>query len=297
MSRWLTALAWFAFNGVIASCQPPSASDPSSASGDGLPGVDTSALTRSEREIWSELVTEQLAPCSNVPSSIADCVRSNAPCGGCKPAAELLAKQVQRGRSKAQAERIYHVRFDEKARQNIDIAGSPSKGPDNAPITIVEWADFECAFCQKAAPVIEEQSKRLGEKVRVVFKHFPIAKHPHAVEMAKFAVAAQNQGKFWEAYPRLFAGEGGNWDAPGIANLSAKLGLDGAKLEADMLSPATEERLSRERTQADQLGLKGTPFIWINGRKFDFDLFDLEEDLPGWLDTELYLQAGGSKAQ
>jgi protein-disulfide isomerase len=292
MAPWLRVSLLLAFS-CAGGCQPPAASDPSLLS-DGLSGVDTSTLTRSERELWSELVSEQLAPCPNVPSSLADCVRNNAPCAACRPAASLLARQVQRGKSKAQAEGFYHARFDESRKLKVDIAGSPSKGPDNAPITIVEWADFECAFCQKAAPVLEEQSVRLKDNLRVVFKHFPIAKHPHAVTLAKFAIAAQNQGKFWDAHALLFAGAGGNLDDASITALAERLGMDGAKVLADMTSPATEEQLTRERTQADQLGLKGTPFILINSRKFDFDFFDLEEDLPAWLDTELELARGGT---
>lgn len=256
-----------------------------------MPGVDTSALTGSERETWAELVTEQLAPCSNVPSSLADCVKTHAPCAACRPGAALLAKQLERGKSKGQAEQLYHARFDQKQIETVNIAGSPSKGPEPAPITVVEWADFECAFCQKAAPTLAEQFERLSGKVRFVFKHFPIAKHPHAVTLAKFAIAAQNQGKFWEAYPRLFAGECGDCDDTLATKLAVKLGLDPAKVLEDMKSPATEAHLDRDRAEADRLGLKGTPFIWINGRKFDFDKFDLEEDLPGWLDTELELTA------
>jgi protein-disulfide isomerase len=260
-----------------------------------LGGVDTSSLTRSEREVWSELVTEQIAPCPNVPASIADCVRSNAPCTACRPAAELLARQIQRGKSKAQTEKYYHARFDENRKIPIDTSGSPSKGPETAPITIVEWADFECAFCQKAAPVLEEQSERLKDQLRIVFKHFPISKHPHAVALAKFAIAAENQGKFWDAYTLLFAGAGGNMDDAAVTVLSERLKLDVAKVIADMNSPATEERLARERKQADNAGLKGTPFIVINSRQFDFDVFDLEEDLPSYLDTELLILKGGVK--
>jgi protein-disulfide isomerase len=254
--------------------------------------VDTSSLTRTEREVWSELVTEQLAPCPNVPSSLADCVKSHAPCAACRPAADLLAKQVQRGKNKSAAERFYRARFDPKSQLNVDIAGSPSKGPDNAPITIVEWADFECAFCQKASPVLEEQRERLKDQVRLVFKHFPITKHVNATALAKFAIAAEKQGKFWEAHALLFTGAGGNLDDSTQAMLCQKLGLDPVKVKEDMASKETEERLARERKQADELGLKGTPFIFINGRKFDFDLFDLEEDLPVWLNTELEMLTG-----
>lgn len=277
---------WFLLATLIG-CQPPQASDPSKS--DGLPGVDTSALTRTEHEIYSELVSEQLAPCTNVPSSLAQCVKSQAPCAACKPAAKLLAKVVQRGKSKEQAAAIYQARFAESRKVSIDLAGSPVKGNADAPITLVEWADFECAYCGRAAPVIEEQYERLGGKLRVVFKHFPIAAHKQAETLAKLAIAIQNQGKFWDAYPLLFAGSAGNLSDTAIASLAERLKLDAQKLQEDMKSPATQERLKLERAQADQLGLKGTPFIFVNNRFFDLKNFDLEEDLPSWLDAELEL--------
>ena len=280
------------FAGAIAfGCQPPGANDASqaAAAADGLPGVDTNSLTRTERDAWAELVTEQLAPCQSIPKTIAECVRQNAPCAACKPAAEQLAQLVRRGKTKAQAEKAFRARFGQSGVLDVEIDGSPSKGPENAPITIVEWADFECGFCAKAAPLLDAAQKAYPDQIRLVFKQFPLAMHVHATQMAKLAVAAGNQGKFWETHGALFAGVGGSLDEAAIGNLAASLQLDKVKLLADMQAPETTARIDRDRAQADKLGLKGTPFIVINRRRFDFELFDLEEDLRPCLDVELLL--------
>jgi protein-disulfide isomerase len=291
MSRRLATLALLFGTSLTLGCQPPGANDASqaTAAGDGLPGVDTSSLTRNERNVWAELVTEQLAPCPSVTKSIADCVRQNAACTGCKPAAEQMAQQIRRGKTKQQIEKAYRTRFTDSGVVQVSVDGSPSKGPENAPVTIVEWADFECAFCARAAPILDEVQKAYPNQVRIVFKHFPLDAHVHATQMAKLAVAAQNQGKFWEMHAAMFAGRGGALDEAAVRKLAAELKLDADKLLADVQVPTTAERIAKDKAQADQLGLKGTPFIVVNSRRFDFASFDLEEDLRPWIDVELQL--------
>jgi protein-disulfide isomerase len=278
-------------------CQPPGANDPSqAAAADGLPGVDTSSLTRTERDVWAELVTEQLAPCQEVPKTIAECIRQNAPCSACKPAAEQLAQQIRRGKTKTQAEKAFRARFTKSGLVQVELDGSPSKGPEQAPITIVEWADFECGFCAKAAPVLDAAIQAYPNQIRVVFKHFPLAMHVHSTQMAKLAIAAGNQGKFWEMHAAMFAAQGSTLDEPAIRKLADTLKLDADKLLKDAEAPDAAARIERDRAQADKLGLKGTPFVVINSRRFDFDLFDLEEDLRPWLDVEVLLgQTGKSQ--
>ena len=272
-------------------CQPPGVHDASQAAvaGDGLPGVDTSSLTRAERDVWAELVTEQLAPCREVPKSIAECVRQNAACAACRPAAEQFAAQLRRGKSKSQAEKAFQARFGESALVQVDLDGSPSQGPTDAPITIVEWADFECGFCARAVSILDETLKAYPNQIRLVFKHFPLDSHLHATQMSKLAIAAGNQGKFWPMHAALFAGRGGSVDEAKIRELAVALQLDADKLLADMQAPETADRIARDRAQADKLGLKGTPFMVINARRFDFAAFDLEEDLRPWIDVELQL--------
>lgn len=295
MSAWQYFSALAVGCTIAFGCQPPGVNDASqaAAAADGLPGVDTNSLTRTERDVWAELVTEQLAPCEAMPKTIAECVRQNAACAACKPAAEQLAQLVRRGKTKSQAEKAFRARFTQTGVIPIDIDGSPSKGPENAPITIVEWADFECAFCAKAAPLLDELLTAYPNQVRLVFKHFPLNMHLHATHMAKLSIAAGSQGKFWEMHAAMFAAQGGSLDESAIRKLADKLKLDADQLLADVQAPETAARIERDHAQADKLGLKGTPFVVINSRRFDFGLFDLEEDLRPWIDVELRLRQVG----
>src|SRR5688572_12537472 len=130
----------------------PDASAPQDTS---LKGVDSSALTPRERREWAAQVSELLAPCPDVPVSIAQCVREDRPCKTCLPAAQLLLKQVQAGKTKKEREEAFYARFDVKKLQTVPTDGAPAMGPPDAVVTIVEWADFECSACAMAYPVLD----------------------------------------------------------------------------------------------------------------------------------------------
>ena len=87
----------------------------------------------------------------------------------------------------------------------MPLEGSPSRGPDGAAVVIVEFADFECPFCQKVAPQLDTLWEARKDKVRFVYKFLPLSMHPHGEIAARAAVAAQLQGKFWEMHHALFA--------------------------------------------------------------------------------------------
>src|SRR5688572_1076376 len=113
-----------------------------------IPEVDTSSLTPRERREWGGQVSELLAPCPEVPVSIAQCIKEKRSCKACLPAAEFLLKQVQGGRPKKDREDAYQARFDSKKVKTLSTEGSPEKGSPDAVVTIVEWADFECPYCR-----------------------------------------------------------------------------------------------------------------------------------------------------
>src|SRR5688500_12850183 len=118
----------------------------------------------------------------------------------CLPAARTLVEQVRRGGTRTQVEADYRDRFGADGVTHLDGSGCASEGPEAAPVLIVEFADFECPACAAARPVIDELYHRHLDKVRVVFKHFPLGMHPNAEKAARAAVAAGRQGKFWELH-------------------------------------------------------------------------------------------------
>jgi protein-disulfide isomerase len=180
-----------------------------------------------------------------------------------------------------QIEAMYKQRFDPASAKQIPVDGSPVRGPDSAPVTVVEFADFECPFCQRIAPELDELFEKRSAKVRFVYKFMPLSMHPHGEPAARAAIAAQAQGKFWEMHHQLFS-NGTHLEDADIESYAKTLGLDLTRFHADLQAPATKARLDADRKLADALGVKGTPTLFINGREYDAKV-----DLAEWLDAEI----------
>ena len=189
----------------VAACQG-AASDPTTSQQDvDLPGVDTHDFTPREKHEFSTYVTQFPAPCPAVAVPIAQCVIEKRACPACLPAAQTIAKAVREGMAREQVEGLYKQRFDAASAKTIAVEGSPSRGPDGAPVTVVEFADFECPFCQHIAPELDALWQKRQTAVRFVYKFMPLPMHPHGESAARAAIAAQAQGKFWEMHDKLFA--------------------------------------------------------------------------------------------
>ncbi|MGH7438130.1 MAG: DsbA family protein, partial [Polyangiaceae bacterium] len=289
MSRFAvgaTLSCWLAL-AVGVGCHAQPAADPSSAApGDaddlaGLPGVDTHDLTEREKRELARYIKAFAAPCPDVAVSVGQCVREKRPCRACVPAAAAIAKAVHDGLASEQVEALYKQRFDPSAARNVPIDGSPVRGPENAPVTVVEFADFECPFCQKLAPELDALLEKRSGKVRFVYKFMPLSMHPHGESAARAAIAAQAQGKFWEMHHQLFA-NGTHLEDADLDTYAKGLGLDMTRFHADLQSPATKARLDADRKLADDLGVKGTPTLYVDGREYDAKI-----ELGDWIDSEI----------
>lgn len=148
--------------------------------------------------------------------------------------------------------------------QDINTSGSPFLGPENAPVTIALFTDFECPYCRKIEPLIAEVHKRNPETVKIVFKNMPLQFHKFADPAARAALAAGKQGKFWGFHDELFAGEQLNLQT--IDAAAVKLELDMEKWKKDMASQEIRQKIYTDIQDAKQAGVTGTPTIFINGR-------------------------------
>ncbi|HEY6726663.1 MAG TPA: DsbA family protein [Polyangiaceae bacterium] len=285
----------------VSTCRSPGENGSGDSPGDAepkdvkLPGIDTAELTTRERQQWSGHVSELLAPCKDQPVSLAQCVTENRACKACLPAAKFLLTQVRQGRTTSLAEAAYRARFSPDQVKQIDLDGSPSKGPDSAAVTIVEWADFECPACRAAKPMIEEVMAKYPSGVRLVFKHFPLAIHENAEKAARAAVAAQRQGKFWEMHHGLFTKDP-PLNPPVLERIAKSANLDVATWKADLESEAVADVVARDRKLGEQVELTGTPTIFINGRRF-VSAGDQQADLLDWVSLELELLGATETAQ
>ena len=154
-----------------------------------------------------------------------------------------------------------------------------AQGPEDAPITLVEYGDYQCPYCGMAYPIIKRIQATLGKQLRFVFRNFPLAEaHPHATAAAELAEAAASQGKFWEMHDTLYEHQTA-LDGPDLERYAKKVGLDFAALEAALASGAPHQRVRGDFMSGVRSGVNGTPALFINGRRFDGDWRDEEEFL------------------
>ncbi len=141
----------------------------------------------------------------------------------------------------------------------------PVRGPTAAPVTVVIFGDFECPFTAKMATTLTSLRNDLGDQVRVVWKHNPLAIHPGAAAAAKAAEAARAQGKFWEMHDALFAA-GAPLDQAKIEAAATTAGLDLGAFRTALAATGADDRLAGDMEQVDALGMRGTPNLYVNGR-------------------------------
>lgn len=151
-----------------------------------------------------------------------------------------------------------------KNRVNVSLEGAAVKGPENAEIAIVVFSDFECPFCKRVLPALEEVEKAYPGKIKLAFKHNPLPFHAKAVPAAQAAVAAQNQGKFWEMHDKLFDGQQ-SLTPENFKKWAKELKLDMKKFEKDMKDPAVQKKIDEDAAFARSNGAGGTPSFFING--------------------------------
>jgi protein-disulfide isomerase len=147
-------------------------------------------------------------------------------------------------------------------------------GLTDAPLTLVEYGDYQCPHCAAADPVVRAVQKALGKELRFVFRNFPLAEmHPAAEPAAEFAEGAATQGKFWEAHDAIFAYSRRHGPASlgpdAFAAIASSLQLDAQKLEADVVSHHYLERIKNDFNGGIRSGVNGTPTFFINGKRFD----------------------------
>ncbi len=146
---------------------------------------------------------------------------------------------------------------------NVPLADSPQRGPGDAWVTVVEFADFECPFCRSEEPIVEDIESIYGGDLRLVFKNFPLTSiHPHAQAAAVAANCAGMQGKFWEIHDLLF--KGALDDATLLAD-AERVALDVAAWQACIATPDPANRIADDVALATSLGINGTPTFVVNG--------------------------------
>jgi protein-disulfide isomerase len=149
------------------------------------------------------------------------------------------------------------------------------QGPTDAAVTLVEYGDYECPYCGAAYPIVKEVQARMGDRLRFVFRNFPITtSHPHAEQAAESAEAAAAQGRFWEMHDVLYENQRRLEDED-LRTYAEQLGLDVERLAGELAEHVHAERVREDFMSGVRSGVNGTPTFYINGVRHD-DSYDFE---------------------
>lgn len=166
---------------------------------------------------------------------------------------------------------------------SISTKDQPSLGNDNAAVTIVAFTDYQCPSCASIHPALERLVKEHAGKVRLVTRDFPLTQHADAFKAAEAAEAAREQGKYWE-YIHVLMGNQSSLGVEKLKSFAGELGLDRARFDSALDSGKFTEMVQRDVEDGMKLGLKGTPSLFINGRRVTAQSY---EDLKASVDAAL----------
>ena len=148
-------------------------------------------------------------------------------------------------------------------------ADDHAAGPEDAPVTLVEYGDYECPHCGRAYPIVRQIQKVMGPNLRFVYRHFPLAQiHPHAKHAAEAAEAAGTQGTFWGMHDLLFENQAALGDAD-LLGYAGSLRLDVARFAAELENGLHADRVRRDFRSGVKSGVNGTPTFFIKGVRYD----------------------------
>jgi len=215
-----------------------------------------------------------------------------------RPKAEMAAriKSYLEGQSQQQVRTDFFDGLKSKYKVDIKLepirvtvaATGPAVGPVNAPVTIVEFSDFQCPFCQRLFPTMQQVAAKYGDKVRIVFRQFPLKIHANAAKAAEASLCANEQGKFWELHDAMFKGH--DLTVEKLKASAASLGLDSDAFDKCLDSGRTAATVQNDLEDGAAAGVSGTPALFINGRVIS-GAVPLEEITPV-IDDELRRHGG-----
>ncbi len=182
---------------------------------------------------------------------------------------KVYAKLSTENKAKAPAPAAKQEPAEDKSVWKVPVANSPAKGPDTALVTIVEWSDFQCPFCSRVIPTLDEISKTYGDKVRIVWKHNPLPMHPRAEPASELTLEARAQKGdkgFWEAHDLVWKNQTKLNDED-LLGYAKELGLDVDKVKDAIVNKKYSAQITADQDLAEDLQASGTPHFFINGRR------------------------------
>ncbi len=143
------------------------------------------------------------------------------------------------------------------------------EGPADAPVTLVEYGDYQCSYCGEAFPIVKKVQATLGDRLQFVFRNFPLTTvHEHAQDAAEAAESAGAQGKFWEMHDAIYLHQD-DLSTDGLVRIGESIGIDAGKLKSDLSAHTFQARVYEDFMSGARSGVNGTPSFFINGIRYD----------------------------
>lgn len=242
--------------------------------------LNLTGLTDNQKDQVLKILNEYNCVCGCTKGTWASCIKTDAHCPYSRPMGAAVAKMIEIGKKEANVISFLdtYKRGVENRQGKQKKAEDPNKiypvitmnapltGSPDAPVTIIEYTDYQCPFCKRVQPTLKTLLKEYPDKIRFASMNNPLSFHSKALPAAMAARAAGKQGKFWEMRDLLFENSRALDDAS-LVKYAKKLGLDVEKFDNDRKSEELKAEILKEQKQAIQNGATGTPAFFINGKK------------------------------
>lgn len=266
-ARWFPACCLVLIFVALAACSGQDRAPPE------VPGVDLERLTTEELNLYRKVLIEELSPCGGRSTLESDIRGSRCPLA--PAAARFLAYRVEQDDTREELAERYVARFSNAPRSPIDIENAPILGEKNAAVTLVVFSDFQCPHCAIAATTLKTIVEESNGRVRLAFRNFPLSRQKASMYLAVTGLAAHRQDKFWLLHDVLYENRT-RLDPDVIETLAKGVGMDVDQFQEDLLDPALEAQVRSDQETGVKLGVRGTPVIFINGRRHDEPIARLE---------------------
>lgn len=246
-------------------------------------GIDIGRLGDYERKVLFRVLNHESSVCGKG-HSLMHSLKHDAGCRRSLYAARYVSKLVDAGYTESEVGEELNRRYRGPVAKSIDVSRAPRQGPGDAPVTIVEFVDYECPHCRDAQGLLRKVVEAYPRQVRLFFKHFPLNGHTMARTAAEAAMAAHKQGKFWPYNDKIWP-KADALTAAALEQMAKEVALDVPRWRSDMASEAVKGLVSQEKADGVAIGINSTPSIYINGRRYT-GRHDLES-IGDWIDEEL----------
>ena len=243
-------------------------------------GLNLDALKNGQKDKVIEFLNKYPCSCTCDKKNIAICLKESPECHTSRGLAKLIISSVKAGVSQEEIDDAFRdieaekkkyrnsvsANKQEKEKYNVDIGDAPFKGPKDAPVTIIEFSEYQCPFCKVAEPTLEKIMETYKDKIKLVYKHNPLPNHENAFLASEAAVEAARQGKFWEMHKKLYENQQ-NLKMENLIKYAEEIKLDIESFKKNLNDHKHENYIRDNMKQASSVGAKGTPTFFINGRK------------------------------